>query len=277
MNRKQIGSIILIFFLMIGLGTAVFAENGDGTGGSDGKDPPELVSSSVPDGSTDVDIDEDIILNFNKNVVNFTVKENNMKCFSMVDSKGNSVVLTVIMGDDQVDRDIRRIITIHPDSLKEGETYTLTISKNLQAKNGLSMEDDVIITFTTVMPSEKITPSPTSAQASSDTSLPSPSVIPTASSTPTVSVSPSESVRPHTGSAVGKKTSSADDKERQGSSLVTDFESSDENSISPHRIHSQPIAVYVILGIILLAVLGYLLSSSRSRKNNDTDQKDQDP
>ena len=58
--------------------------NGDGTGG--GKDQPlVLASSSIANGSEDVSQNPRIVLTFSKNVVHFTVRDNNKKCFSMTD------------------------------------------------------------------------------------------------------------------------------------------------------------------------------------------------
>ena len=107
MNRKntlRVSAMIAAVLLILSFAVCAFAEggNGDGTGG--GKDQPlTLVSSSIPNGSENVSTTPEIVLTFSKNVVNFTVKDNNEKCFSMIDSKGNNVPIDVIMGDDQVD------------------------------------------------------------------------------------------------------------------------------------------------------------------------------
>ena len=76
--------------------------NGDGTGG--GKDQPlVLASSSIANGAENVSQNPQIVLTFSKNVVHFTVRDNNKKCFSMTDEDGNSVPINVLTGDDQVD------------------------------------------------------------------------------------------------------------------------------------------------------------------------------
>ena len=137
MNRKRILSILLILLLITSLAVSAFAEGGNGDGSGGGKNVPlGLAESSVPDGSTNVPTDVTITLTFNKNVVTFTVKDNNMTCFSLADSRGTNVPVTVLMGDDQVDPDIKRIVNIQPSSLSEGESYTLTISGRLTAKSG---------------------------------------------------------------------------------------------------------------------------------------------
>ena len=99
MNRKRILSILLILLLITSLAVSAFAEGGNGDGSGGGKNVPlGLAESSVPDGSTNVPTDVTITLTFNKNVVNFTVKDNNMTCFSLADSRGTNVPVTVLMG-----------------------------------------------------------------------------------------------------------------------------------------------------------------------------------
>lgn len=274
---KRILSLVLVLILSFSLCLSVFAEGGDGSGGGSNI-PLGLESSSVPDGSTDVPVDEDIILNFNKNVVNFTVKENNMTCFSMKDSKGNSVPITVIMGDDQVDRDIRRIITIHPTSLSEGETYTLTISGKLQAKNGTTLGDDITLTFSTVKPAVTATPSPTTTPTST--------VTPSSSAKSQVTASPSAS--PSASSKTGGKNNSDNERKaatgkavekekgKQSSSLVVDdFTSDYEDSLDSSRTHNQPIAIYIILGVILAAVIFYAIVTRNKNKQKIKSKEDE--
>jgi len=145
---KKICAILIAIALALSPGVCALADGGDGSGGGSGN-PLALDWSSVPDGSTDVPPDVTITLTFTKNVVNFTVKDNNMGCFRLVDSGGSSVPISVIMGDDQVDSSVKRIISIAPDTLAAGETYTLIISGGLQAKNGTYLGSDVNLTFTT--------------------------------------------------------------------------------------------------------------------------------
>ena len=266
---KRILSFLLLVLLIFSLALSVFAEGGDGSGG--GKDVPlGLESSSIPDGSTDVPLDEDIILNFNKNVVNFTVKENNMTCFALKDSKGTNIPITVIMGDDQIDRDIRRIITIHPSSLSEGETYALTISRKLQAKSGATLGDDIIISFSTVKPATTNTPAPT--MTSTPTTTPSPS----STTQTTVSPSNSPSVTPSSKKAASGKAVEKEKQQQSSSLVVDDYSSSDEDSVIPSRKHNQPIAIYIILGIILAAVAVYAIATrnNKQKKKNKEEENE---
>ena len=96
---RRIVIILLAALLVVSLGVTAFAGNGDGSGG--GKDKPlTLASSTIPDGSTDVPTELSVTLTFNKNVVNFTVKDHNMGCFQLIDSGGNAAPIRIIMGDD---------------------------------------------------------------------------------------------------------------------------------------------------------------------------------
>jgi len=101
--------------------------------------------------SIDVPLDTEIKLLFNKNVVNFSVKENNSTCFSIVDENNEEILIDVIFPDDQIEPDRKREIFIKPkEAFKENTTYTVNISSNLMAKNGNSLGENIAITFTTI-------------------------------------------------------------------------------------------------------------------------------
>lgn len=178
-TRRAIAALIALFTLLT-FACAAFAEggNGDGTGG--GKDKPlALETSSVTNGAQNVGLSPEIVLNFNKNVVHFTVRENNMKCFTMTDGSGKSVPVEVIMGDDQVDPSIKRIVTVKPKSaLEPGTVYMLKISKSLTSKSGVSLGKDTYISFTT-----EAKTTTTTTKASTTAAKPTPS-----SSKPAVTV-----------------------------------------------------------------------------------------
>jgi hypothetical protein len=151
LNLARTLILAIVLTLMFALAVSASADDGDGDGTGGGTtEPLTLTSSSVPDGSADVAADAVITLTFSKNVVNFTVRDNNMTCFSMRDAAGTAVPISVIMGDDQVDPSIRRIVQIAPVSaLASGTTYILTISGDVTSKSGVSLGQDVAITFTT--------------------------------------------------------------------------------------------------------------------------------
>ena len=273
MSRKRILSILLILILITSLALSVFAEGGNGDGSGGGKNVPlGLAESSIPDGSTNIPTNVTITLTFNKNVVNFTVKDNNMTCFSLSDSRGNNVPVSVLMGDDQVDPDIKRIVNIKPSSLSEGETYALTISGRLTAKSGAVLGNDIILHFSTVAPAA--TPTPSVKPSPSVTPTPpvtaGPAATVTASPSQTVSASPSASPSPSAKAekkGKAKGTAKIKEKEKKSSSLVME-DTDDGEDVTPSRTHNQPIAVYVILGLILLGVLVYFLISRKNNKKN---------
>jgi hypothetical protein len=103
----------------------------------------------VEDGQTDVPVDVIIELVFTNNVVNASVRDNNAACFSL-ENGGKTVPIDVIMADDQVEPNLKRVISVAPKSqLDEGKKYSLVISGSLTAKNGNRIGEDTVITFTT--------------------------------------------------------------------------------------------------------------------------------
>ena len=149
-NMKRFVTVLIVLLMLLTCAVTAFAGggNGDGTGGGKNK-PLALASSSVANGAQNVSQNPEIVLTFNKNVVNFTVRDNNKKCFSLTDENGKSIPIDVIMGDDQVDPDIKRIITIKPkSSLTPGTTYLLKIGGGITSKSGVSIGRDSYISFT---------------------------------------------------------------------------------------------------------------------------------
>lgn len=147
-NQKLLSILFLLAFV---LSTTIFsfAENGDGSGGGQGN-PVTIQSISINDGSTNVELKPYIVINFSKNVINMSVKENNKNCFSMEDESGDNISLNVIMADDQVEPEKKRIISLTPqDKLKEGKQYTLYISQNITSKSGDRLDYSRSISFKT--------------------------------------------------------------------------------------------------------------------------------
>jgi|GEM_PF-1535336 len=154
-KKKSMGVLSIIAVLLLTLQMITFAEGGNGGGsgsgsGNGGGDNP-LTLESV-DTESDINalrVDEVIYLNFSNNVVNLSVKENNMTCFAMTYDDGSPADFVAFFGDDQVDRDIRNTIEIRPaDTWQAGATYHLTIKKDLTSKNGSSLGKDKEIVFT---------------------------------------------------------------------------------------------------------------------------------
>lgn len=147
MYRFKKGICIIIAALMIlsalASATLIFAEEGNN---------PLFINECTPvDGSSNIPTDTEIKINFSKNVVNLSVKDTNLKCFSMKDNEGNVADVNVVMADDQIDRENRNDIILVPvNGLEEEKEYTITISSNLTAKNGNTLGEEKTITFSTV-------------------------------------------------------------------------------------------------------------------------------
>lgn len=116
-----------------------------------GNKPLFLDISTPEDGASDIAIDQEIKLVFSKNVVNISVKDINMTCFSLEDSAGNNVPIEIVMGDDQIHPDQKRDIMIKAlEDLKENMTYTVKISPDMMAKNGNTLGEEVTLSFSTI-------------------------------------------------------------------------------------------------------------------------------
>ncbi len=147
--KKGFVYLILTFCSFFLLTPAVFAGDGDGSGGGKGV-PLQLSSSQPASGQQGVSLRPDIKLTFNKNVVNMSVKSNNMGCFSLVSSDGAIIPIKVTMGDDQINPEIKNDVTLKPTGdLQPGQTYVVKISSALKAKSGAVMVGPVEIKFTT--------------------------------------------------------------------------------------------------------------------------------
>lgn len=145
---------LMIAFMLAGLivllsCTGVFAGDGSGSGGGKGN-PLSLVSANPADGQKDVSLSPEITLNFSKNVVNMSVKDNNQKCFTLNSADGTQIPVEVIMADDQIEPEKKDIIAVSPTvELSPDTQYILKILADLTSKNGTTLEKTVSITFYT--------------------------------------------------------------------------------------------------------------------------------
>lgn len=140
--------MVFLAFLFYFLGeTPVIA--GDGSGG--GKNNPlALVSSSPADGQQNVNTVTEIKLSFSKNVVYMTVREQNQKCFTLCSQQGEQIPTQVIMADDQIEPEKRREVILKPlQELEPGTTYVVKVAPQLESKSGVSLGNEVTVTFTT--------------------------------------------------------------------------------------------------------------------------------
>lgn len=126
-----------------------YADNGDGTSGGQGE-PLTLVSSDPAQNQQGVLLSAEITLTFSKNVINMSVSENNQKCFSLHSADGKQIPIKVLMADDQMEPEKKRIIIISPTAQLSPDTqYTVKISPDLSSKSGVTLGQPVSITFAT--------------------------------------------------------------------------------------------------------------------------------
>lgn len=131
-------------FLLIALSLLVLSPLAAG-------DKTVMLGSSVPaDGAIDVAVDGEFILTFTSNVINMKVSENNKSCFTLFDENSMLVDIDVLMADDQIEPEFKRIIRVKAnENLKKDSAYSIVISGKLKAKNGSEMGQDMIVSFRT--------------------------------------------------------------------------------------------------------------------------------
>ncbi len=154
-NNKIVNILLLILVFSIFSISFVFGDNGSGGGKSTALD---LVESTPANGETLVGIDMEILLLFNKNVVNMTVKDNNMNCIKFLNEDGTEVAADLIFPDDQINPDKKREISIKPrESLENGKKYIVKILPEFMAKNGTNIGKTIEVSFKTVEAKEETT------------------------------------------------------------------------------------------------------------------------
>jgi len=162
--KHQFLAFVIIFLFSISWGTvpayAAAAGSQSDSPGTKGAKPLSFISYTLEDGSK-IDAAEGITLQprfkfeFDKNVVNMLVWENNSGCFNL--SLDNiSVPIVVSKIDDTVDTDSKQLIFMHPkNTLLPGKTYCIKISPKLLAKNlsstlgGTTNGQGITLTFKT--------------------------------------------------------------------------------------------------------------------------------
>lgn len=153
-HKKSSCFMVVILCLLFALNAvSAFAEDGDGTGGGDGKNrdiPLTLENASIADGAADIAVNETIQLNFNKNICNVTVLANNKTCFHLTDENGTAVPIRLIFPDNQVQKDYRREVFVRPArDLAKNARYRLSVDSTLRAKNGMTMDNAHTLDFIT--------------------------------------------------------------------------------------------------------------------------------
>lgn len=123
----------------------VGAGQGGGEPGISGEKPLGFLSASLANGgkvqgATDIPTNPKFVLNFDKNVVNESVWENNRKSFSLQSQNGETVPIAVTRIPDTVDFTQRHKIFIQPQQpLTPGTAYSLNISPGLRSKAGVNL------------------------------------------------------------------------------------------------------------------------------------------
>lgn len=202
--------------------TVTYIPPSDGNGGGNGggkSEPLAMMWSSITDGEQGILLKPTIKMVFNKNVVNASVRDNNLKCFTLKEPDGSSVPMEVILADDQTEPDKKNDVVIIPNNdLKPNTTYTLTISSELKAKSGAVSGKEIKIVFTTAGASPvqsdqgTSTPSPAGTgegTSSSGTSLPSSATAVTSTTGKTTEMTGSQATAHAVTSAAKTKNASA--------------------------------------------------------------------
>jgi len=129
--------------------SSVFAEGGNGSGGGQ-QNALTLDSSDPIDGQKDVKLPVEIKLMFSKNVVNSTVKDMNIKAFTLSSADGLVIPIEVIMSDDQMEPDKNNVVLLKPlQELQPGTSYKVTIAPEIQSKSGVPLGKEKSLNFIT--------------------------------------------------------------------------------------------------------------------------------
>jgi len=96
-----------------------------------------LLSGTHLQGATNISINPDMVLTFNKNVVNNIVWSNNQSSIKLTTSAGGNVPITVTKVGDKIDFSQRQKIYLRPvHPLTPGTEYILRIFPGLKSFNG---------------------------------------------------------------------------------------------------------------------------------------------
>ena len=258
---------ILSMILLALLFLPALAGEGDGSGGGQGE-PLRLDSSSPYNGQRDVPLPVAISMTFNKNVVNMTVSGNNMKCFSLYAADGSRIPVDVVMADDQIEPEKKRIITLKPlQDLKHNTAYTVKVSSAMQSKSGNVLSGDLTITFITAKDSTAAEPAANSPAAPQSTGVSSPvgTVEPQAAQT---GQGDKNAVSGNAGAAApGSSPAASTSGNAAGSGAANSSGASSKQgdavkSEQPGGGHGTGAVTWtaIIAGLVLVAAVGYIIS-----------------
>ena len=138
---KRLSSVLsIVIALLMVLNISAFAAGGEG-GGSN---PLTLFSAKVGDADLEgsrIPAGSEITLTFSNNVTDESVLANNVSKIKVKDASGAEASCSVSAGEDKT------VLTVTLGSLAKGD-YTLTIGKELKAKNESTLGTKVEIAFT---------------------------------------------------------------------------------------------------------------------------------
>ena len=137
-HTTRIISILLAILMAFSLCLTAFAAGGNG-----GNNPLTLVSAKVGDEDLEgskIPAASEIVLTFSNNVTDASVLAGNIGRIKVKDSENNAASATVAPGDDN------KVFIVTLGDLSKG-SYTLTVGKELTAKNGNTLEAKIEIAF----------------------------------------------------------------------------------------------------------------------------------
>ena len=109
-----------------------------------------LDGSNIASGDENVPINADIKLTFSNNVITEAVRDHNLQCFSLRNSKNQPLRSMSSWLRPYDNSTKKKEIILHPKfGLRSNTVYILTISDSLQGGNQKLLGTDKIITFTT--------------------------------------------------------------------------------------------------------------------------------
>ncbi len=182
---RSILSLLFILVLSLSLSTGVFAGDGSGGGGGNGSgggdssnetpvientdvsndiianpssgdgsgggksEPLSLVSSDPTEVSSEISLDTVFNLEFSKNIAYVTIRDNNIKAFTLWDNN-TQVPVTVTMADDQLEPDLRNYVLVVPEEdLTPDTMYTLKVDSSLASKSGAVLSEPLELSYST--------------------------------------------------------------------------------------------------------------------------------
>lgn len=105
-------------------------------------------TSTLVDNNYSVSNNATFQIKFDKNVANDSVLQNNIQCITLKDSQGNTVPATVFRKGTGLPGDIeRQNLYLDPSSNLTSGSYTIVISPNLTAYNGVTLGHEVDVQF----------------------------------------------------------------------------------------------------------------------------------